>query len=304
MTDKDALELINMKKVLTILSLIFCLTQSSFAKDNIATSDIMVNRNDNLKYIATTSAQNTTRNDVMKEEQYYSIKKSVVYDDGNSNYRWLKILSKGSDYFLAERISSNSMDMEKLFDGQYQDIQTLNEYDVHGSVGCSYFKVKKNGKWAVYSVKKNAFISNFVYDEIEDLWEEHFNERLMVKVSKGNKWAILSDNIQSVFYDDILPIEDYFGQDLVKVSKNNKWGVYVCSIRIYNGCKYKNQELSDIIYDNIRYQSSSHTGVNDYIIDSVEGLKNGQWVTIIQNKYTNRTLGDKFMYNFFKNFGM
>lgn len=238
-----------------------------------------------------------------KKENRISSVRYIVQKKGPSVYRPIDIISDGNNYGLIETL----IDKKLLFllEPQYQDIQPLNEYDVSAHVGCNYFKVMKNNKWGIYSLDKNAFISNFEYDKIENILEyPEYWYKLIVKVNKNNKWAILTnENISDFIYDDIL--KTGYDEEILKVRINNKWGLYSCGD--YSASNYKCKEISEIIYDDIVYERSEQTSINDYVIHQLRGLKNGSWVILYKTKYVRKTAGskvfDKLFGNFLRDFG-
>lgn len=291
-----------MKKYFIILLFVFLSMRPNFAKNITSISNLLASTGNDLKSVVAVSNQNSIQNNTMTTE--YTIVKSITYrtksySTKDEHYRWFYIISTGDRYLLAEKLLGG--DIKTILNSQYQDIKTLNEYDVYGNAGCSYFKVLKNGKWAVYSIKQNAFITDFQYDKIEDVIDKqgsHYSDNeVNVRVYKSNRCAILFGNSLSDYYDDILPIDGYYGVDLVKIRKNDKWGVYANGMTIHNGHLYKNQVLTDIIYDDIKYQRSESSFINDYTIHTIKGLKNGQWKTIVKQKFMSDSLLNKALSN-------
>ena len=248
--------------------------------------------------------EKTMQEHEQKKENRISLVQDIVQRKDSSVYRPIQIIRDGNNYGLTE--TSIDKKLQFLLEPQYQDIQPLNEYDVFGQVGCNYFKVMKNNKWGIYSLDKNAFISNFEYDKIENILKYHSHwYKLKVKVNKNNKWAILTnENISDFIYDDILKI-DYYNDDILKVRINNKWGLYSCGD--YFASNYEYKEISEIIYDDIVYEKSEQIGINDYEIHQLRGLKNGSWVILNKTKYVHKTAGskvfDKLFGNFLRDFG-
>lgn len=232
-----------------------------------------------------------------KKENRISSVRYIVQKKGPSVYRPIDIISDGNNYGLIETL----IDKKLLFllEPQYQDIQPLNEYGVSAHVGCNYFKVMKNNKWGIYSLDKNAFISNFEYDKIENILEyPEYWYKLIVKVNKNNKWAILTnENISDFIYDDIL--KTGYDEEILKVRINNKWGLYSCGD--YSASNYKCKEISEIIYDDIVYEKSEQISINDYVIHQLRGLKNGSWVILYKTKYVRKTAGSKVFDKLFGN---
>lgn len=275
----------------------------NFAKNITCIPNLLASTGDDLKSVVAVSNQNSIQNNTITTE--YTIVKSITYETKSYstkgvrypdyNYRWFYIISTGDRYLLAEKLLGDNIKI--ILNSQYQDIKTLNEYDVYGNAGCSYFKVLKNGKWAVYSIKQNAFITDFQYDKIENVIDKqgsyYSGKELNVRVYKNNRCAILFGNSLSDYYDDILPIDGYYSVDLLKIRKNNKWGVYANGKTINNGHLYKDQVLTDIIYDDIKYQRSESSFINDYTIHTIKGLKNGQWKTIVKQKFMSDSLLNK-----------
>lgn len=234
-----------------------------------------------------------------------SLVQDIVQRKDSSDYRPIQIIRDGNNYGLTEKSIDNKLNF--LLEPKYQNVQPLNEYDVYGQIGCNYFKVMKNNKWGIYSLDKNAFISNFEYDKIENILKEHDSwKKLKVKVNKNNKWAILTnENISDFIYDDVSKIKYYFDDDILKVRINDKWGLYSCGDYFASNFEYR--EISEIIYDDIVYEEIEQTGINDYKIHQLKGLKNGSWVVLYKTKLVHRTAGskvfDKLFGNFLDNFG-
>ena len=260
----------------------------------IVNSNIRVQNSKNIN-----SIQNQTEGKTMTKYNS-AIIKEIIYQQSENSYKWFEIINDNGNYGLME--TTQDMQTKVLLNTTYQDIQPVNEYKVSGSTACNYLKVLKNGKWAIYSLKQKTFISNFEYKQIENISNNHYYfSKLLLKVRKSDRWAILSDtNISDYVYDDICPIDNFYNNLIVKVRKNSKWGLYSCGDRRTN---YVYKEISDIVYDDIKYEEYIQKGVNNYEIDKLKGLKNNKWTTISKEKRIDENFVEKLIGNPLKDFG-
>lgn len=161
-----------------------------------------------------------------------------------------------------------------------------------------YLKVKKDNKWAIYSVAKNKFVTNFSYDSIEFI-DGYFD--LQVKLKKNGKFALfyIDDynypekiHCSDFVYDDISQIINWNYPKILKVKKQDKWGLYLIDNDYY---KFRggSREISKIEYDDIKCEDDYQEAFNDYYIEKIKGKKNNSWKVMYSTKSLSKTWLDK-----------
>ena len=165
----------------------------------------------------------------------------------------------------------------------------------------NYLKVKKDNKWAIYSVAKNKFITDFSYDSIEPI-ENTLD--LLVKLKRNDKFALLKINEfypteinrSDFVYDDISQIINSNSPSILKVKKQNKWGVYLIDndhYKFHGGSR----EISKIEYDDIKCENDYQKAFNDYYIENIKGKKNNSWQVLYKTKTVSKNWLDKAIGN-------
>jgi len=101
---------------------------------------------------------------------------------------------------------------ETLFDFVCDECDYADDYG-------KWYKLKKDGKWALYSCEKNDFVSPFMYDDID------FYERGFFKVTRGEHTTYIDRENCPVADESVECIDMLYGSDFIKFVKDGKCGV-------------------------------------------------------------------------------
>lgn len=154
-----------------------------------------------------------------ENKKTYAAVIDVDADEISDSSSWHSSYKKGN--FLSIPIKKNGKYTIMLYSKEKQIAGASLPYEYDEIIKIdNYYKIKKNGKFALYDIFNQKFRSDFIFDDCERLkFSKYF------KVKNNGKYAVLdlnNDKISDFEYEDIR-LSTKFHHKYIQVKQNGKW---------------------------------------------------------------------------------